>query len=137
MSDNKVGADAQVWHWPGRIFTAADLRRQWQGQRELILTPRTLLTPLAQDELRTKGIRVTRQEAVSRGADKACTWAYWQERPDPLVASAVAAVGREGLALAALTPGGTGPNALLRSLTATAGAGSLLFCPDAALLCCL
>lgn len=139
MSDNKIGTGAQVLHWPGKVFTADDLRRHWAGQRELSLTSRALLTPLAVDELRARGIRITRQEvAVGGGAgNTASAWGYWQEKPDSLVASAVAGLGREGLTVALLPAGGNSPAAAVRSVAAwldKKNHGSVLFGADAALL---
>src|SRR5438270_13465887 len=99
MSDNKNSAEAQVLRWPGKLFSAKDLRRHWQGQRELVLLERALLTPLALDELRAKGVVVTRQETrqsggVSSADATANRWGYVQEKPDPVVSAAVAALER-------------------------------------------
>src|SRR5437763_11931325 len=106
MSQHKD--NSQVLHWPGTVFSAEDLRRHLEGQRELVLLPRALLTPLALDELRAKGVRITRGEILAnQGAQPAVDggsrrWGYHQEQPDAAVAAAVAALAREGKPLAPL-----------------------------------
>ena len=54
-------ADAAVLRWPGRVLAAADLRRSLNGHRELVLSPRAIITPLAADHLRTNGVRILRE----------------------------------------------------------------------------
>jgi hypothetical protein len=126
MSDNGAALD-----WSGKLFSAEDLRRHWHGQRELVLLPRALVTPLALDELRARGITITRQARVVEKKDGS-RWAYAQEHADAVVAAAVAALEREGLAWTLLEPA-------LRSIGAwvRANVGSVVFTTDAARLCCL
>ena len=142
MSDHSQNGDAQVLRWPGKVFSADDLRRHWKGQRELVVLARAILTPLALDELRAKGIRITHEEKASgrqpAGAQKS-RWAYVQDKPDPIVAAALAALEREGLPLTALAPAGDTPAAWFRSMAGwvNQNAGCVAFWTDAALLCCL
>ncbi|HEV3145589.1 MAG TPA: hypothetical protein VGZ47_16970, partial [Gemmataceae bacterium] len=113
MSDDKDQADAHVLYWSGKLFSAEDLRRHLTNQRELVVLPRTLLTPLALDELRAKGVGIRRQEKPATTTDQPARgsarqgWAYVQETPDPVVAAAAAALEREGLAVTALGPPGS------------------------------
>src|SRR6516164_2024953 len=94
--------DAQVLCWPRRVLSADDLRRHLTSQRELQLLPRTVVTPLAADELKARGIRVTWQDAKPAPVNENCLWGYAQERPDTAVASAMQALERDGIRLAAL-----------------------------------
>jgi hypothetical protein len=121
--------DAQVLCWPRRVLSADDLRRHLTSQRELQLLPRTVVTPLAADELRARGIRITWQDAKSAPADETCQWGYAQERPDSAVTSAVQALERDGIRLAALD---VPADALWK-----AGAGAIVFCGDPGLVCCV
>src|SRR5687768_13699608 len=107
MSVNEHTADAQVVRWSGKLFSAEDLRRHVNGQRELILLPRTLITPLAADELKARGIRITRQDGAPSGSGNekassrvAATWACLHESAEPMVAGAVESLKREGIGLA-------------------------------------
>src|SRR5689334_18532692 len=114
--------DPSILHWAGRLFTAEDLRSNLNGHRELVVLPRTIITPLAIEELRARGVRLTRRvtgnakEVVPSVAAPShqngkVTWGFAQDRSYPLVASAVQAVQRDGL--------------LLKELP---GAGQSLFC---------
>src|SRR5207302_2335460 len=94
--------DAQVLCWPRRVLSADDLRRHLTSQRELQLLPRTIVTPLAADELKARGVRITWQDAKAAPATEACQWRYAQERPDAAVTSAVQALERDGIRIAAL-----------------------------------
>src|SRR5207237_632294 len=42
-----VSSEGQVLHWSGRLLCAEDLRRALNGHREVVLSPRTVVTPLA------------------------------------------------------------------------------------------
>jgi hypothetical protein len=121
--------DAQVLCWPRRVLSADDLRRHLTSQRELQLLPRTVVTPLAADELKARGIRVTWQDAKPAPVNENCLWGYAQERPDTAVASAMQALERDGIRLAALD---VPADALWK-----AGAGAIVFCGDPGLVCCV
>src|SRR5262245_33428583 len=94
-------ADGLVLHWTGRVLAAEDLRRSLNGHRELVLTPQAVVTPLAAEELRARGVQVRRQASENK-PQAAPSWGVAQERPHALVASAVQALRREGLGLAEL-----------------------------------
>jgi len=141
MSNPKDSADAQVLHWSGKLFSSEDLRRNWNNQRELVLSPRALLTPLALDELRAKGVRITREETKASGEVTSTKgWSYAQENAYPQVDAVVASLARDGVRLnqsperkrACLAP-------WLRSIAAATVSydGTVLFCDDSILHCCL
>jgi hypothetical protein len=84
--------------WPKRLLTADDLRRHLTSQRELQVMPRTVITPLAADELRAKGVRVLWQKS-STGESKASRWFYAQEKHDANIAGVIQALERDGVIL--------------------------------------
>jgi hypothetical protein len=125
--------DGQVLCWPRRVLSADDLRRHLTSQRELQLLPRTIVTPLAADELKARGVRITWQTPKSPAAIDAHYWGYVQERPDPAVAVAVRALERDGSKLVALTLPAEAPwSAVPRHQP-----GVVIFCNDPALVCCV
>lgn len=131
----------RVLHWPGRVLSASDLRHRLNGHRELVLAPGTVVTPLAQEELRQNGVQVTRREPERRPAGTSA-WGYAEEQPGPLVRSAVQALAREGVELRELP--GAGEDLTCRWAKAVAEcvargecAGGVLFCADAGLACCV
>jgi hypothetical protein len=134
-------AQSQVLRWPGRVLAGADLRGRLNGHREVLLPQRTVVTPLAEELLRANGVRVTRQPPEASPAPTA-SWGYAQERPHPLVASAVRAVEREGLALQELrTPSTDLPYRWARAVAECVirgeCQGGVIFCPDPGLVCCV
>jgi hypothetical protein len=132
--------NGQVLHWPGRVLTADDLRLSLNGHREVILTPRAIITPLAQEHLRTNGIAVQRADE-DRPVDKA-HWAYVQERPHPTVQSAALALQREGLSLREMpVKGDPGcchwARAVAECVARGDCQGGVVFCDDPGLVCCV
>jgi hypothetical protein len=127
--------DAQVLCWPRRVLSADDLRRHLTSQRELQLLPRTIVTPLAADELKARGVRVTWQTAPP--PEKAATggWSYAQETADATVTAAVQALQRDGIKLRAID----GAACTLASVARAAaqGAGVVFFCGDPAVAACV
>src|SRR5690349_13961661 len=92
-----------VLRWSGRVVAAEDLRRSLNGHRELLVAPHAVITPLALEQLRERGVEVRRQPSETKAAPRT-TWGYAQDRPHPLVASAVQALRREGLGWKELAP---------------------------------
>jgi ribose 5-phosphate isomerase RpiB len=145
MKDNakvKVAVDVQVLHWQGRVLSADDLRRSLNGHRELALLPGTVITPLAADELRSLGIRVTRQAKATEKAVGHSAWAYAQEQPNPQVSSVIQALKREGLHLKLLQPeAGKEPSRWAKAVADCVARGEckggLVFCSDPGLVCCV
>ena len=133
--------DGQVLRWPGRVLTAEDLRRSLNGHHELLLTPRAIITPLAAEQLRTCGVRITRQTNDEQPATTK-SWGYAQDRQHPLVRSAVQSVEREGLALRELPVNGDQAachwaRAVAECIAAGECRGGILFCQDPGLICCV
>jgi ribose 5-phosphate isomerase RpiB len=121
--------------WPKRLLSADDLRRHLTSQRELLLLPRTVITPLAADELRAKGIRVSWQVPSTKDATTTQeAWCYAQEKPDAVVASVVKSLERDGITLTKLDA------ADARTIAATIIAhhrGGIVFTGDPATVCCI
>lgn len=81
-----------LW-WPGKLLAEDDLRRHWTSQGEIVLGPRTIVTPLAWDFLRGKRIAVRRED---RASDTGVSlWGVGIATPTPIVVAAVKSV--EGL----------------------------------------
>jgi hypothetical protein len=133
--------EGRVLRWPGRVLTAEDLHRALNGQGELVLTPQAVITPLAAEELRSNGVRITRQAAEERPAGKA-PWGFAQERSHPIVTSAVRSVARDGLLLTELAGDGEDlpcrwARALAEGVARGECRGCVLFCHDPGLVCCV
>ena len=131
--------DAQVLCWPKRLLSADDLRRHLTGQRELQLLPRTVVTPLAADELKARGVRVSWQVAKPKDAVRAAgAWVYAVERPDAVVESVVKSLERDGLVFSASRVSGSTPCEWARALAETvSNQNAIAFASDAGLVCCV
>src|SRR6516164_7688989 len=136
-------AAGQALRWSAPVLNAEDLRRNLNGRREVILLPKTIVTPLAAEHLRDHDIRVIRHiEPAPQSKAASDTWGFAQEHPQPLVTSALQALEREGVRFQALPPAtGTQPGAWSRSVAECIAAGTcrggLVFCADAGLVCCV
>jgi hypothetical protein len=133
--------DGLILRWPGRVVTAEDLRRSLNGHHELILTPRAIITPLAADELRMNGVRVTRQAEEEREATPV-VWGYGQDRPHPVIRSVVKSLERDGLDLKELQVKGDQAachwaRAVAECIAGGECRGGILFCHDPGLVCCV
>ncbi len=134
--------EAQVLHWQGRVVSADALRRSLNGHRELVLLPGTVITPLAADELRGLGIRISRQEKAVEITGGNDAWGYAQEQPNPLITSVIQALGREGLHLKPLQPTeckepSTWARAVADCVARGECQGGVVFCSDPGLVCCV
>jgi ribose 5-phosphate isomerase RpiB len=125
------------------VLTADDLRRNLNGQHELVLTQKTIVTPLAAEHLRARGIPVRRLEG-SGLEDKVSggTWGYAMDQSQPLVTSALQALEREGLRLKALPPStdkqpGSWSRSVAEGIVSGEYRGGIVFCADAGLVCCV
>src|SRR5262249_37288308 len=137
----KAAADAHVLRWPGRVLAAEDLRRSLNGQREVVLPAKTVITPLAWEQLRTNGVSVKRQPAETRAVQPG-RWGFAQERPHATVQSAVQALQREGLTFQELSAAGEAApcrwaRALAECVARGECAGGVVFCQDPGLACCV
>jgi hypothetical protein len=136
-------ASGQVLHWPGRVLCAEDLRRRLNGHREVVLAPETVITPLADEELRSTGVQIRRASREAAREEKGKpAWGYAQERPHPLVSSALTALAREGMALRELAAPGEDlvcrwARAVAECVAAGECVGGVLFCQDPGLACCV
>jgi hypothetical protein len=136
-----ASADGPVLRWPSRVVALDELRRSLNGHRELVLPAQAVITPLAADELRTNGVRITRQ-AVEKKPQPRATWGYAQERPLPLVNSAVQSLEREGLSLRPLPAELSAEpcrwaKAVAECISRGECRGGVLFCADPGLVCCV
>jgi hypothetical protein len=139
----EVTADGRVLRWPDRVVTAAGLERRLNGHHELVLPASAILTPAAVDHLRDRGVRISRQPPEAANAAPAATaWGYSQDRPYPLVSSAVQSLGREGMSWKDLTLAGSeSPCRWARAVAECVARGECLggvvFCQDPGLVCCV
>src|SRR3954451_1462986 len=103
-----------ILRWPGRVVAAEELRRSLNGHRELLVTPQTIITPLALEQLRERGVQVSRQPAAAKApaVPHRPLWGYAQDRPHPMVATAVQSLQREGIAWKELGPADCGADCL-------------------------
>jgi hypothetical protein len=137
IGNGQASSDAEeVLCWPKRLLSADDLRRHLHGQRTLQLLPRTLITPLAADELRARGIQVTWQASgpLANLQSHSARWGYAQEKADPLVIAAIQTLERDGVALARL-PGSV--SEVASQIARADCLGAILFCADPSFVCCL
>ena len=121
-----------------RCLREDDLRRHLNGQREIVLTPKTIVTPLAARSAAKPGsIAVRREEQASRQSIAIAGWGYAEETPSPLVAAAVKALGerRHSRCNACGTLQGAGRK--LAEFDREGKRRSIVFCEDPALVCCL
>jgi hypothetical protein len=129
-------------HWPRRVLSARDLYQNLNGHRKLVLGRDTVLTPLAHDELRTRGLEVTRVPSVPEGSQPLPIWGCGQDRSHPLVDTAVQSLAREGIILRPLqNPGDHLPcrwaKAVAECIARGECVGGVVFCEDPGLVCCV
>jgi hypothetical protein len=129
--------------WPKKVLSADDLRRHLTSQRELLLLPRTVITPLALDELRAKGIRVQWQaspgmnDAIPGGPS--AKWYYAQETPDTMISLVMHALEREGVQVAYIAPGLPWVSAIASyaEMLVSNKSGGIAFVREPSLVCCI
>ena len=137
MADN-----GRALRWTGRVLAFDDVRRRLDGHGELILPPGAIVTPLAADQLREQGVKIVR-EAPAAGAKQqvGAAWGIAQERPHPLVESAVRSLEREGVALRPLAAcegeSCRWAQALGACVRGGECCGGVVFCGDPGLVCCM
>src|SRR5262249_46416225 len=135
------GPQTDVLRWTACVLSAADLRQHLNGHREVLLSGKTIVTPSAVDELKAKGVglsRLTENQVVGSPSGK---WFCVQEKCDPVVDAAVNALRREGVKLSALqavaSNAATWAREVARQLSSGEHVGGVAFCADAALVCCV
>lgn len=127
--------------WSGRVLSAEDVRGL-NGQSEVVLSPRTVVTPMAIDQLKANGIRIVRQSEVTLPQDAGSSaWGIAQERPDALVTSAIRSLERDGLQFRSLGIPVDGSSRWARALAECVArgdcGGGVGFAQDAGLICCI
>jgi len=143
MSVNGRAAESQngqALAWPRRVLSLTDVQRNLNGHREVLVGADTVITPLASDELRTNGIRISRQTPPM--TNTAATWGHGQDRTYLLVQSAIQALKREGVALRQWPDAGSDlpcrwAKAVAECVARGECAGGVLFCGDPGLACCV
>lgn len=148
MKEHEVNGETRVLCWPGKLLSEDDLRRHLTCQTEILLAAKTVVTPLALDHLRGKGVRIRREETSAGrpgSVSDRSAWGHAEERPDAFVNSVLEALRREGIELTPL-PGAT-PLQWARALVGTQTsevskttevyAGGVVFCGDPGLVCCV
>ncbi len=122
--------------WPKRLLSADDLRRHLTSQREVVLLPKTVITPLAADELRAKGVRISWEipKASPEPAAKQDGWFYAKDKPDATMAAALQALERDGIKLVMLDGS---PRGIAEMLVKSGHVGGIAFVSDPATVCCI
>jgi ribose 5-phosphate isomerase RpiB len=143
MNANGQAKDGGTLHWSGRIVTAEDLRQRLNGEIEIALPERAIITPLAAEHLADRGVRVVRQkEPRTAPADVKGSWGIAQQRLLPLVEAAASSLKREGVSLEELAREQSLPTCrwaalLAKGVASTQHAGVIVFCEDPGLVCCV
>ena len=127
--------------WPKRLLSADDLRVHLTSQRELLLLPRTVITPLAADELKAKGVRIRWQvpTAQDKAAPKQDIWCYAREKHDAMISAAIKAMERDGNTLTPLdvTAASGSWTRKVAEMILASYLGGIAFCSDPASVCCV
>jgi hypothetical protein len=101
---------------------------------------RAVVTPLALERLRASGVSLRREDEGQAQPTRA-TWGYAEDRPHPLVRSAIQALRRDGVALKELASGDNATCQWAKSLAECVArgecAGGVVFCQDPGLICCV
>lgn len=141
MSGN--GQHTTTLHWAGKLLSADDVRTQVNGHREIIVSRVTIVTPLAADDLRARGVRLVRGDVVKiEKPTSPAAWGFAQDRPNSTVQSAIQALTREGMIFKELVSSGepcSGPwaKALAECIARGECHGGVVFCHDPGLVCCV
>jgi hypothetical protein len=141
-------AHSAVLHWTRRVLSVRDLHQSLNGHRKVVLLRDTVVTPLARDELRARGLEVTRVVSVPsvpfvpEESQNPLIWGYGQDRSHTLVDTAVQTLAREGVHLRPLqNPGDSLPcrwaKAVAECIARGECAGGVVFCEDPGLVCCV
>jgi ribose 5-phosphate isomerase RpiB len=128
-------ADGHTLRWSGRVLAAEDLRRNLNGHRAVVVETAAVVTPLAAEELRSRGIGLDRADL------KTGSTGYAQDRPYPLIASVVVALRRAGICLQELSCEQEIRSRWSHAIATRVARGDcrsgVVFCEDPALVCCV
>lgn len=127
--------------WVGGVLSVDDVRRSLNGHAEILLSPRAVVTPLAMEELKLRGIRLVRGKPRPV-VESSTAWGIAQESPNDLVASARKTIEREGVHFRDLSvEGSLDPAGWARAVAECIGKGDcrggVVFCRDGGLTCCI
>ncbi len=127
--------------WPGRVVAADALQRTLDGQREILVAPDAVITPLAEEHLRATGVKVRRQ-APAPHTSRIIRWGYAEDSAHPLITSAAHALAREGIVLDMLPrPQGEEIGCWAKQVASCVVSGQccggVVFCCDPGLFCCI
>src|SRR5262245_15532864 len=127
--------------WSGGVLSAEDVRARLNGQPEIVLRANTVITPSALDELRHRGIRITRQTSDSKQTVVG-RWLYAQDRSYPLVSAVTQALKHEGLGLEEVQVDNQRlacrwAQTLAQRVQRSDCRGIFAFCEDAGIACCV
>lgn len=142
-ANGQPGKNASAWQWAGQVLSAEDLRQGLNGQGEVILSPRTVVTPMALDLLRANRVRIVRQPEDAREQREKAAWGYALEKPDAQVGSAIQSLAREGLRFKPLAAKREGESscgwarAMADCIARGECQGGIAFCQDPGLVCCI
>lgn len=135
-----MSVNGEPLRWDGRVVSADALGRALNGHRELIVPRRAVVTPLALERLRESGVSLHREDEGQAPPTRA-TWGYAEDRPHPMVRSAVQALRRDGVVLKELAFDDNATCRWAKSLAeCVAGgecAGGVIFCQDPGVVCCV
>lgn len=157
--DRGASDSSSVLRWSGHVVTAEDLRQSLNGHRELIVTPRTVITPLAADHLKANGVHLVRQDELAKPQatdheKSRMAWGYMMERPDSVIQNVVQSLARDGVQLQEISVTSRRSSAaradeecetlacgLARQAAEIVAGGQcrgvVVFCPDPGLTCCV
>jgi hypothetical protein len=135
-----MNTNVHTLHLPGRVLAAEDLRRSLNGHRRIVVQPSTVITPLASEQLRSNGVEIAHEDEVAQTAPIRIGVA--QDRPYPLVGSALTALARERLPLRELPASGEGllcqwARQLGECLVGGECQAGVVFSQDPCLVCCV
>lgn len=135
------GKDGKALLWTGRVLSAEDLR-DLNGHAEVLLSPRTVVTPMALDQLRAQGVRIVRRADETPGQSTGSSdWGIAQEKPDALVTSAIRSLEREGVRFKTIAASGDSPCRWGRALADCVARGDCCggvgFAADPGLISCI
>lgn len=144
MAEKEIAESASANHvlrWSKPVLSLAELRPSLNGHREIVVPPRAIVTPLALEELRASGISVRRETGTPQTEAKSVL-GLAQERPFPMVRSAVQALEREGQRFQELrtnAPAGEcrWAQELANCVARGECTGGVIFCGDGGLVCCV
>ncbi len=133
-----MNGDAAILRWSGRVLAEEDLRRNLKGQRRLIVSAATVVTPSATEELQRRAVEVVREKQEISDTK----WGYAVDRAYPAVAAALQALGREGIGAQPLTSSKeVEPSLWSKELAESLSRGDFkalaVFTQDPGLFCCI